>query len=324
MARSRFVNFKNCALFLGIAAIYPISPASHASSKSDETRYLTIESKALGTPDVMYSKLIRKVPMGIAHVVRFNLMQNNFSLSVSPPSARGKTPSTIARLQGSLVSVNGSFFDEKMQALGLVIGARGTWPGTKDSRGYHVFSCTSSNTCAIELSKGKSDGHINGISPEVALSGRPLLVKNGAPRTPKEDESCRQFCANRHPRSGVGLSKERKELILVVVEGRQSTANGATLAEFGNLMTDLGAHDAINLDGGGSSTLVIAGKLASGRPVGETEERRVANVLSIVPVARAKPFPAPQAAQSASPRSSTQGVAIPISETPKTPPKPGL
>jgi len=68
-----------------------------------------------------------------------------------------------------------------------------------------------------------------------------------------------------HPRTAVGYSKNGKFLTIVVVDGRQPFySQGITLTELASLMIELGAHDAMNFDGGGSSTLVIRG--ADGKP----------------------------------------------------------
>jgi hypothetical protein len=64
----------------------------------------------------------------------------------------------------------------------------------------------------------------------------------------------------RHPRTAIGLDPSRRWLYLVVVDGRQPDYSvGMTARELAELMAQLGAHDALNLDGGGSSVLLIAG-----------------------------------------------------------------
>lgn len=83
----------------------------------------------------------------------------------------------------------------------------------------------------------------------------------------------------RHPRTAAGVTANGRTLILVVVDGRQPTHSiGATLPELADIMIGLGADDAINLDGGGSSTFVyrqrdgtlLTNKVPGGtwRPVG--------------------------------------------------------
>lgn len=72
----------------------------------------------------------------------------------------------------------------------------------------------------------------------------------------------------RHPRTAVGVDASGKRLIVLVVDGRQPEWSvGATLPELGALMVELGAVDAVALDGGGSSTFVFNPPSAGGKPV---------------------------------------------------------
>jgi len=68
-----------------------------------------------------------------------------------------------------------------------------------------------------------------------------------------------------HPRSAAGVSADGHVLYLVAIDGRQpGVSEGATTYEIGAILKDLGADDALNLDGGGSTALVIADE--SGKP----------------------------------------------------------
>ncbi len=69
----------------------------------------------------------------------------------------------------------------------------------------------------------------------------------------------------RHPRTAVGVSKDKKQVILLAVDGR-SHSLGATHAELGHLLLQYGAYDAMHLDGGGSTTM-------AGRGLGESQIR---------------------------------------------------
>jgi len=88
-----------------------------------------------------------------------------------------------------------------------------------------------------------------------AISGLPLIVENGHISSQiKPDE----YYAGLHPRSAAGLDRERQTLLLFVVDGRQPNySEGVTLPELAQIAIEYGADAAINLDGGGSSTLVI-------------------------------------------------------------------
>lgn len=68
----------------------------------------------------------------------------------------------------------------------------------------------------------------------------------------------------RHPRTAAGVSQDGKTLYLATVDGRQPGVSvGATISEMAGLMKSLGADDAINLDGGGSTTMVVSGQPAN-------------------------------------------------------------
>ncbi len=61
----------------------------------------------------------------------------------------------------------------------------------------------------------------------------------------------------RAPRSAVGISGEGRRMWLLTLDGRQSDSVGATLHELAKLLRELGVDEAVNIDGGGSSTLVL-------------------------------------------------------------------
>lgn len=84
--------------------------------------------------------------------------------------------------------------------------------------------------------------------PRIAIGGSTLLLQDG--RVTVLDD------AVKHPRTAVGVDRDTGRLLLVVADGRQRTSVGLTLRELAELLLSLGAEDAINLDGGGSSTMV--------------------------------------------------------------------
>lgn len=91
-----------------------------------------------------------------------------------------------------------------------------------------------------------------------AFAGNLRLVTNGVAIT-EQDLPRRPgtgFMADRHPRTAVGLTADNK-LLLVTVDGRQNVfSEGVFIDELGAMMRDLGARNAVNLDGGGSTTMV--------------------------------------------------------------------
>lgn len=88
--------------------------------------------------------------------------------------------------------------------------------------------------------------------PAVAISGEKILLADGRRMVENDSEL--------HPRTAVGIDRDTGKVLLLVIDGRQSSSRGFTLVELARLMKSLGAEDALNLDGGGSSTMVGAGK----------------------------------------------------------------
>ena len=81
------------------------------------------------------------------------------------------------------------------------------------------------------------------------------------------------FADRRHPRTAVGIDRKGSRLWILVVDGRQEAySGGMTLPELADLLLALGAAEAINLDGGGSSVMVVAGRRIS-RPSDAEGER---------------------------------------------------
>jgi exopolysaccharide biosynthesis protein len=108
------------------------------------------------------------------------------------------------------------------------------------------------------LSPGRAIIRLEGCPPETmqALAGDRLLLEDSFSRVAYYPPSAK----NLHPRTAVAVDTSGKILWLVVVDGRQSNySEGVTLAELADILLELGADIALNLDGGGSSTLVMAG-----------------------------------------------------------------
>lgn len=114
-----------------------------------------------------------------------------------------------------------------------------------------------------------------------ALGAGPMLVKNNSVfLTTKIEEFGSDVAGGRAPRTAIGL-KEDGHILAVVVDGRQDSSIGMSLLEMALFMQELGARDAMNLDGGGSSEMVIKGKIIN-KP-SDKRERRVGNGLVIIP-----------------------------------------
>ena len=108
-----------------------------------------------------------------------------------------------------------------------------------------------------------------------AVGGGPTLVRNGQVAVDWEYQGFTpSFATRRHPRSAVGITRSG-DIWFVAVDGRQKLSDGATLDEMGRIMKRFGCVDAVNLDGGGSTTINLFG-VTLNRP-SDGRENRVAN-----------------------------------------------
>jgi len=120
-----------------------------------------------------------------------------------------------------------------------------------------------------------------------AVGGGPAVVSAGkVVRSFTGEGFTADFTDKRHPRTAIGATKEG-DVWLVVVDGRQANSRGATLGELGQIMFNLGCRSAINLDGGGSSTLNLMG-LTLNRP-SDGVERAISNSILLFSTAPAAP-----------------------------------
>ena len=112
------------------------------------------------------------------------------------------------------------------------------------------------------------------------VGGFPLLILDGESVLHRVPRIWPPFATGRHPRTAVAIDGDGTVLLLVVDGRQEGYSVGMTLEELTDLLLELGAVDALNLDGGGSTTLVTTEGIVN-RP-SDAEERPVANVLLAV------------------------------------------
>lgn len=129
--------------------------------------------------------------------------------------------------------------EDPTDILGLAVAAG---ERVSDPAGTPSLVVTKSGELKIEpLAK---DADLSGI--DVAVSGFEICLRDGEPL--RSDPALA-------PRTGFGLSKDRRFLFLMTIDGRQPASAGASIEELGSLLARVGAADGINMDGGGSTTL---------------------------------------------------------------------
>jgi hypothetical protein len=204
-----------------------------------------------------YRRISRVAPRPhVVHAVRLDLTTQGLGLVVTKGPSDECLPalktSSFLQQTGSRLAINTHYFrscagapnPNAMQAgspvapLGLAT-ADGTPVVTRRWKGSTLYIDSNGRATL-----GKRPEHV-----QHAISGRRRLVSSGRAKSLSDPALA--------PRVSAGLNAARDTLLLVVVDGRQrGYSEGLSLSEMANLMLELGAHDAIELDGGGSATLV--------------------------------------------------------------------
>lgn len=130
--------------------------------------------------------------------------------------------------------------------------------------------------------------------PHTAVGGFPLLVRDSA-IVPTVDSAGAASFRGVNPRTAAGYASDGQRLLLVVIDGRQAGYSaGTTTRETAELLRDLGAREAVNLDGGGSTAMVVR-EASSGamrvvnKPSDAAGERPVGDALAVTGTCTRKP-----------------------------------
>jgi len=229
------------------------------------------------TPFPGVRKLFRVTssPAQEIHALEIQLDTPGIRLRSTATSERQRRASSFAQLVGAQLAVNGDFFSyTDYSTSGLAAGNGLAWPGSVDTTGSGTLAF---GTGRVELSAKSAVVPFDATWMKGVVSGHPDLLRSGAVTSAQHGSS---LCTTRHPRTAVGLSQDSKTLYLVVVDGRRTGASGMTCAELAALLKGLGAWHALNLDGGGSSTMYVQGQGVVNRP-SDGSERVVGNHLAV-------------------------------------------
>lgn len=238
----------------------------------------------------------------VVQALRIDLQDPDIQFFTTPASTNaqvyggdtlGQTTSQFLASNQLQVAVNANYFvaccglpeGTIMYVLGLAM-SRGEVVSTQDDPYYAATLTLTSNNVPAIIATNWPPVTTNGIF--TAVTGKYPLVLQGTNVA---------ISGLAHPRTAVGYTQDKRYLILLTVDGRQpGYSDGATDFETAQWMIRLGAYDAINLDGGGSTTMVVSdgrgGALQLNRPIDSFipgHERVCGNHLGVY----AKPLPAP-------------------------------
>jgi hypothetical protein len=222
---------------------------------------------------VTYRRIVRYLPHSmIAHILVIDKKDIKLQFIITPPdevdggAIKARTTSQFLEEFGVQIAINGDGFFP-------------WWSRSPVDYYPHIGDPVTPNGFSTSYGDRYADG-LQNVSPEPtlyisrrnelnfnnppnnffhALSGDRMLIQGGEVIPDLEDT---EF----DPRTAIGTNRNGRYIYLVVVDGRQPFySEGATFAELADLLKDLGAFNAMSLDGGGSSTMVIEGE--NGEPV---------------------------------------------------------
>lgn len=220
-----------------------------------------------------------------AHAAFIDVCDPAVSLRVSMPGERGRTVPGWATRVGADVAINGDYFSHHtLLPLGPSRGAGLWW--TNPAREHRDALFVARQGERVQLIDGSLSDRVElwrdvrrRIDPrwtEVLAARERILVRGETRLSPAI-----QGVVARHPRTALGLADDGRTLVLLVVDGRWSASAGLNATELAVLIRELGATEAVKLDGGGSSTLFFAGLGVVNRP-SDGAPRRVANHLGVL------------------------------------------
>jgi hypothetical protein len=162
-------------------------------------------------------------------------------------------------------------------------------PGAVASEQNAVLVASGASLPVVErLRVGDRVDVVTGFVPDrgplrTLIGGWPRIVQAGrnvALEADSVEGTVPRFSRERHPRSALGISRDSATLYLVAVDGRQQASVGMTLEELAEAMVALGAYEAMNFDGGGSTALVVRDSVVNA-PSDTSGERAVGNVVAV-------------------------------------------
>lgn len=229
-------------------------------------RAFAAEPDASPFPGVSYVHWEKPAPdPQVAHIVLIALDTPGLRFTTTPSNGPDhpretwcETTYEFVRTTGAQIGINANYFiydgENHTELIGLAV-SDGTVvsPWDKSLSRYALNISKDNEAMFVERPENAEGSTLT--KPETALynavSGRPMLLRDGKIQVEAEG-------GQRHPRTGIGLTGDN-DLMLFVVDGRQASHSvGMTFHEMATVMLEHGAADALALDGGGSSTLVLA------------------------------------------------------------------
>ncbi|MEV5029012.1 phosphodiester glycosidase family protein [Paenibacillus sp. LPE1-1-1.1] len=208
-----------------------------------------------------------------------NLLQSAFAKNAFGRNITENT-STIAAANNAIFAINGDYYGFRDDG---VIIRNGTLYRDEPTRDALALLSDGTMKSYNEEQLSSSDLLAEGVTQTYSFG--PILVKDGTVVNDFDKVVIDTNFGNRsiqgsNPRTGIGMIAPNHYVFIVVDGRKENYSKGMTLSEFAQVFKDLGATEAYNLDGGGSSTMYFMGRVVN-NPQGKQQERGVSDILYI-------------------------------------------
>jgi len=256
-----------------------VTAAAEANAASDDWSYnsgdvdISIDKVVTGSGSDQITYYVADVVLQDATDLKTALAGNSFGTNITD------TTSNIASSAGAILAINGDYYGFRDDG---VIIRNGTLYRDEPTRDGVALMDDGTMQTYDETTTSSSELLESGVLN--TLSFGPILVQNGEIAGDFSSVSIDKNFGNRsiqdaNPRTAIGMISAN-HYVFVVVDGRSSDSRGMTLDELASVMQGLGATEAYNLDGGGSSTMYFMGRVVN-NPQGENKERGVSDILYV-------------------------------------------
>ncbi|MEC0126572.1 phosphodiester glycosidase family protein [Paenibacillus pabuli] len=251
--------------------------ATEVNATSDDWNYssddmqVKIDKVQTGSGSDQITYYVADVQLSDANSLRSALADNSFGTNIT------ENTSEIAAANNAIFAINGDYYGFRDD--GVIIRNGTVYRDDPVRDAMALFSdgtMKTYNETEVSSSELLAEGATN------TLSFGPILIQDGEIVSDFSSVKIDNNFGNRsiqvaNPRTAIGMIAPN-HYVFVVVDGRQDNSRGMTLAELANVMKGLGATEAYNLDGGGSSTMYFMGRVVN-NPLGRNQERGVSDIL---------------------------------------------
>lgn len=265
-----------------VTAVAETATSTSSSTASTETGEVTQTDTSYKDDNISVNiETLRKsdttvyvadIQVSSSEYLKTALAQNTYGTNITD------TTSSIASTNNAIFAINGDYYGAN--ETGYVIKNGVLYRDTTRSSDYEDLVQYSDGTFGVISEEEQTAQELLDSGVINTFTFGPTLVKDGEIAVSTSDEVGRAMSDN--PRTAIGIIDEN-HYIIIVSDGRTDESSGLTLYEMAELMQSYGVKLAYNLDGGGSSTMYLNGKVVNNPTTnGNTiQERAVSDIVYI-------------------------------------------